>query len=179
MKIRITENQLNRLIKDEDIEKLGKVNNAKQKVRKISEKVDDMGLGSPVSDFLVRVAAVESCYGLNPRSGRNYWQVDPIAFKDTQSLDAHPNLSKKYIILKKYGIDWESKTYSDITKDSLLNCIAARLYLANKPGTIGSDIQSQSSYWKRYYNTGSGAGSTEDFINKNSGKGLHNCVGYV
>lgn len=179
MRIIITENQLKKLISEQNTEKLAKVNNAKQKVRKIAEKVDGMGLGSPISDFLIRVAAVESCYGLNPRAGRNYWQVDPIAFEDTQSLDAHPNLNKKYDILKKYGIDWKSKTYSDITKDSLLNCIAARLYLGNKPGAIGSDLQSQASYWKKYYNTGAGAGSTEDFINKNSGKGLHNCVGYV
>lgn len=179
MKIIITENQLLSLIKEQDAEKLSKVNAAKQRVRKIAEKIDSLGLGTPISDFLIRVAAVESCYGLNPNSGNNYWQVDPIAFEDTKSLNDHPGLQKKYDILKKHGIDWLKKTYNDITKDPLLNCIAARLYLSNKPGSIGNDVQSQADYWKTYYNTGSGAGSTSDFITKNSGKGLHNCVGYV
>lgn len=179
MKVIITENQLKTIISEQNSEKLIKVNTAKQRVRKIAEKVDSLGLGSPISDFLIRVAAVESCYGLNPRAGYNYWQVDPIAFEDTKSLDAHPNLKKKYEILKKHGIDWATKTYNDITKDSLLNCIAARLYLSNKPGTIGNDIQSQADYWKTYYNTGYGAGSTKDFITKNSGKGLNDCVEYV
>jgi hypothetical protein len=179
MKVIITENQLKTLLNEQQNSDLMKVNNAKQKVKKIAEKIDSFDLGSPISDFLLRVAAVESCYGLNPRAGNNIWQVDPIAFEDTQAVDAHPNLKTKYEKLSKVGIDWKSKKYSDIIKNPILNCIAARLYLSNKPGAIGDDISSQANYWKRYYNTGAGAGSEKDFINKNSGKGLHNCVGYV
>ena len=179
MKIILTERQLKYIITENSEEALIKVNDAKQKVRKIAEKVDGLGLGSPVSKFLTRVAAVESCYGLNKEAGKNYWQVDPIAFKDTQSEGDHPSLTKKYAILRQNNIDWKKLTYDDIISDPLYNCIAARLYLSNMPGAIGDSLVAQAEYWKDYYNTSAGKGGKEDFINKNSGKGLHNCVGYV
>ena len=156
-----------------------KVTAQKKIIQQIANKVDALKLGSPIADFLVHVAAVESCYGLNPRAGKNVWQVDPIAFKDTQNIKSHPNLKEKYKILKKAGIDWPTKSYNDIKNNMLLNGIAARLYLANQPGSIPSDLKGQAQYWKSNYNTAAGAGAVNDFVIKNSNGGLKGCTGYV
>jgi len=155
------------------------VKSAKDSIESIAIKVDNLNLGSDISDFLVRIAATESCYGLNKRAGNNVWQIDPPGFKDTQNLASHPGLQKKFDTLKAFKIDWLSKSYDDITADKYLNCIAARLYLGNKPGMIPSDLKGQAAYWKKYYNTTSGAGTVEEFIKKNSGDGILGCVDYI
>jgi hypothetical protein len=164
-------------ILNEDASK--KVSSVKEKIKNITIKVDNLNLSNPASEFLVRIAAVESCYGLNKNAGNNIWQIDPPGFADTQNLSSHPGLQDKFDILKKQGIDWMSKTYDDIISDTYLNCITARLYLGNKPGKIPSDLISQASYWKTHYNTSSGAGTVEEFINKNSGDGISGCLDYA
>ena len=155
------------------------VKTAKDSVESIAIKVDNLKIGPAVADFLVKIAATESCYGLNKKAGNNIWQIDPPGFKDTQNLASHPGLQKKFDILKGNGIEWLSLTYEDIKTDKYLNCITARLYLGNKPGMIPTDLKGQAAYWKKYYNTVSGAGTTEEFIKKNSGDGVQGCVDYI
>ena len=156
-----------------------KVLDFKETIETIANKVDDLELSVPISDFLIRIAATESCYGLNKKAGNNIWQIDPPGFKDTQNLKSHPGLQKKFDILKDNGIDWLSKSYDDIISDTYLNCIAARLYLGNKPGSIPSTLIGQAAYWKVHYNTSSGAGTVEEFIAKNSGNGIAGCLDYA
>jgi len=157
------------------------VETAKDKVKAIAIKVDNLGLGSPIAEFLTRIAAVESCYGLNRRAGKDIWQIDSIGFEDTQNLASHPGLQKKFDILKAKGIDWMSKTHIDIESNIFLNCIAARLLLGNKPGSIPSDLKGQAVYWKTYYNSSSkyAEGHENDFIKKNTGSGVLGCIDYV
>ncbi len=156
-----------------------KILNTKDSVSKIANKIDQLGLGAPIASFLIRIASVESCYGLNKRAGNNIWQVDPIAFKDTQNLSSHPGLKSKFKILKDNGIDWPKLTYTQIKSKPLLNAIAARLYIGNMPGDIPKDLKGQANYWKSNYNTSSGGGSTYEFIKKNSGDGTSGCIDYV
>ena len=122
--------------------------------------MDNIGLGSPIATFLTRIAATESCYGLNKTNGKNnVFQVDDIAFDDTQDIKSHPGLKEKFKIIKdKTGINWSGETYTNIRGDKFKNGIAARLLLGNKPGKIPTDLNGQAKYWKKYYNTGSGEG---------------------
>jgi len=181
MKIIITENQLKKVILSEgeqDWEK--KVKEFKKSVSEIAKKVDNIGLGSPIATFLTRIAATESCYGLNKTNGKNnVFQIDDIAFDDTQDIKSHPGLKEKFKIIKdKTGINWSGETYTNIRSDKFKNGIAARLLLGNKPGKIPTDLDGQAKYWKKYYNTGSGKGGEQDFIDKNEGDGLEHCIYY-
>ena len=157
------------------------VGTARDKIKAIAVKVDNLGLGAPIAEFLTRIAAVESCYGLNRRAGKDIWQIDSIGFEDTQNLASHPGLQKKFDILKAKGIDWPSKTHIDIESNIFLNCIAARLLLGNKPGSIPNDLEGQATYWKTHYNSSSdfAGGHEDDFIDKNSGDGVLGCIDYV
>jgi hypothetical protein len=181
MKIIITENQLKKVILaegEQDWEK--KVKEFKKSVSEIAKKVDNIGLGSPIATFLTRIAATESCYGLNKTNGKNnVFQVDDIAFNDTQDIKSHPGLGDKFKKIKdKTGINWSGETYTNIRGDKFKNGIAARLLLGNKPGKIPTDLKGQANYWKKYYNSSSGGGGEQDFIDKNEGDGLEHCIFY-
>lgn len=181
MKIIITENQLKKLILNENENAwLNEVKKAKKDVSKISDRVDNIGLGSKISSFLTRISATETCYGLNKTNGENnIYQIDKLAFNDTQNTSSHPRLKDKFKTIKeKTGIEWMGQNYGDIRNDKFKNGIAARLLLSNKPGTIPNTLEGQAKYWKEHYNTSSGKGTVEDFINKNGGEGLEHCMYY-
>ena len=181
MKIKITETQLKKVILTESKKDWeAKVREYKKEVSNISKRVDKIGLGSPIATFLTRIAATESCYGLNKTNGKNnIYQIDDTAFNDTQDIKSHPGLKEKFKIIKdKTGIVWTSQTYSDIRNDKFKNGIAARLLLSNKPGKIPTDLKGQANYWKRHYNSSEGAGGVQDFIDKNEGEGLEHCIFY-
>ena len=121
--------------------------------------------------LLRRIALVESDDGRNPRTYRQgyhggIWQVDLIGFQDTQDTNSHPGLVSKFEeIQSKFGIDWPSVQWEDLRKP-LYSGLAARLKLSNVAASIpfASDVAGQASYWKTYYNTESGAGTVERFI---------------
>tara|TARA_R110000751_G_scaffold191101_1_gene296803 strand:- start:49 stop:642 length:594 start_codon:yes stop_codon:yes gene_type:complete len=181
MKIIITENQLSKLILVEtEKEWVDKVKEYKNEVSEISKRVDKIGLGSSVATFLNRISATESCYGLNKSNGKNnIYQIDKTAFDDTQKTKSHPGLVDKFKKIEdKTKIIWSAQTYSDIRNNKFKNGIAARLLLSNKPGKIPTDLKGQSNYWKKYYNSSKGGGSTQDFIDKNEGEGIEHCKFY-
>jgi hypothetical protein len=180
MKIIITENQYKKLkesLEDANLAKEEKVKNAKNNVKNIASQVNSMGLGADVTDFMVRVAAVETCYGL-ATNNVDIWQIDPIAFKDTKDTKSHPSLKKKLEKIKtQKNIDWKSLSQSEMESSSLKNAIAARLVLSNIPSSVPSDLEGQAKYWKDNYNTSAGGGTVNDFIRKSSN--LKACIGYV
>ena len=117
MKIIITENQYKKLkesLEDINLSKEEKVKTAKEYVEKIASEVNKIGLGDDVTDFMVRVAAVETCYGL-ATNNVDIWQIDPIAFRDTKDTKSHPSLEKKLKEIKtKKSIDWKSLSQSEM-----------------------------------------------------------------
>ena len=153
-----------------------KVQEAKNTVQAIAKKINGYGLGADVTDFMVRVAAVESCYGL-ATGNVDVWQIDSIAFKDTKAINDHPALKKKIQKLKEYDIDWLKLSQTDMESSMTKNAIAARLVLSNIPSSIPSDLQGQATYWKNNYNTSAGAGTANDFIKKSTN--LKACTAYV
>ena len=121
--------------------------------------------------LLRRIAYVESKDGEDPNTYREgyfggIWQVDQVAFEDTQDTSSHPALINKYAAIEKdFGINWSQVAWEELQKP-FFSGLAARLYLSNIPNTIplAGDIAGQAAYWKTYYNTGEGAGTQERFI---------------
>ncbi len=119
--------------------------------------------------FLRQIAFVESKDGTDSstyRSGYNggIWQVDDIAFRATQDTSSHPGLVLQYKKIKDaFGIDWQSVQGSDL-RAPLYSGLAARLFLLTIPQAIPSGVAEQAAYWKKYYNTASGAGTEQKFI---------------
>ena len=136
-------------------------------VRAVTNKVQ--GVFGDDQQFLRRIAFVESKDGTDSstyRSGYNggIWQVDDIAFRATQDTSSHPGLIQQYKKVKDaFGIDWPSVQWSDL-RAPLYSGLAARLFLLTKPGNIPCDVAQQAAYWKIYYNTPSGAGTEQKFI---------------
>jgi hypothetical protein len=182
MKIILTETQYKKLIEDVENSESSlsakelKVQEAKNNVQAIAKKINGYGLGADVTDFMVRVAGVETCYGL-ATGNVDIWQIDPIAFKDTKDTKSHPSLKKKIQKLKEYDIDWLKLSQTDMESSMTKNAIAARLVLSNIPSSIPSDLQGQATYWKNNYNTSAGAGTANDFIKKSTN--LKACTAYV
>ena len=105
--------------------------------------------------FLRRIACVESDYGTNPRTFRDgynggIWQIDKIAFDDTQKTGSHRKLVKKHKIIKDlFGIDWIEVEWRELRKP-LYSALGAWLYLSNDPSDIPETTEGQAKYWKRY-----------------------------
>ena len=136
----------------------------------VGEVSDDLNNIFPYDyDIMKRTACAESDNGLNPNTFRdNYhggiWQVDRIGFEDTQNVAAHPGLQSKFERIEdRYGIDWTTVGYTDLTKP-LYSGIAARLYYSNNPDPIPENVYDQATYWKNCYNTNEGAGSESRFL---------------
>ena len=90
--------------------------------------------------------------------------MDEVGFRATQDVSSHPALIGKFRkIMQRFRIDWPNVQWNDLRKP-LYSGIAARLFLSNIPAPIPYDIPGQAAYWKRYYNTGAGAGTEQKFI---------------
>ena len=119
--------------------------------------------------FLRRIAYVESKDGIDKNTYRSgydggIWQVDRVGFQSTQDTKSHPGLKQKHEKIKQnLDIDWGQVQWSDLRKP-LYSGLAARLYLLKIPAPIPSSLKDQAEYWKRYYNTRSGAGTAQKFI---------------
>jgi hypothetical protein len=121
--------------------------------------------------ILKRIAKVESENGEHNNTFREgyhggIFQVDKKGFKDTQDVESHPKLKKRFSkIEQELGIKWSEVTWEDLRKP-LYSALAARLFLLNNPEEIPEDLKGQAEYWKKHYNTTSGKGTTKHFISK-------------
>jgi hypothetical protein len=128
-----------------------------------------------ISIFLYRVATVESRWGEDPRTYRSgywggIWQVDRVAFEDSQDGDSHPSLLEWYRRLRARAntlgmleLDWVRLSWEDCVSP-LVSCLAARLYLATIPEPVPDSLEAQAVYWKKHYNKAQGKGTVEGFI---------------
>ena len=92
------------------------------------------------------------------------WQVDQIAFKNSQDSNSHPSLATKFKQLNdQLNIDWKTTSWNQCVK-SLYSALAARINLFTIPASIPTTLDGQANYWKTYYNTGSGKGTVSYFI---------------
>ena len=120
--------------------------------------------------FMKKIAWVESRFGEHPGTFREgyhggIFQIDYVGFKDTQDDYSHPGLKAKLEKLKEEGLDWKKMKWIDL-RTPIYCAVAARLFLSNIPEAIPSSLEGQAKYWKKYYNTGSGKGSAEEFVER-------------
>lgn len=130
--------------------------------------------------YLNRIAWAESRDGTHPNTYREgyyggIWQVDEIAFKETQAVTSHPGLVSKHDkIQNSFGIDWASVQKEDLEKP-LYSGIASRLYISISPTPIPESPEEQAELWKNEYNTAAGQGDSSNFPQKRT---LNDTAGY-
>lgn len=121
---------------------------SKQFVEKIAAVVCDIfGDGANMKNFLIRLAAAESCYGTNPGTysrpaqTKGIFQLDKASSLKTIGYQGVPidgneeikkNLNKLRSKVKAAtGLDWSQVPYSSLSKP-LYNAIACRMYIEVK-----------------------------------------------
>ena len=127
--------------------------------------IQQSGIFTSDNEMLRRIAYVETSYGNDVdtyRSGYDggIWAVDEDLFDETQNTASLTNLHQQ--IQSMFSIQWSSVQLSDLRKP-LYSALAARLYFYTVSASIpiSSNVQSQATYWKTFYNP---SGSTSDFV---------------
>ena len=136
--------------------------------REVTDMLREISVFGNDHQYMDRVACVESDNGLDPNTYREgyhggVWQVDEIAFQDTQDTASHPGLENKYARIEmETGIDWSTVQYEDL-RMPFYSGLAARIYTSNNPDPIPTTPQEQAVYWKENYNTAAGRGDPSNF----------------
>ncbi len=119
------------------------------------------------ADYLIEIAIQETRLGLyldpTPNgAGRGLTQIDQIAFDDIQRRAKKLNKSS---IHHHWGIDLHRVKHDELDYNPLLALIYCRLFWLLIPEPIPATLQGRAEYWKKYYNTSAGKGTTQDYIN--------------
>lgn len=122
---------------------------AKDFVKKIIKIVSKEIFEDPdnIEEFMLNIAAVESCFGTNPNTynrplyTKGIFQLDKTGALKTIGYKGNPPVGngklKKYIsdcklkVKEKIGLDWDQVPYESISKP-LYNAIAARIFIGIK-----------------------------------------------
>nr|KAG5703057.1 hypothetical protein BaRGS_016218 [Batillaria attramentaria] len=119
--------------------------------------------------FLRRLAFVETRDGTDPATystpGYNggIWKVDQAMFQRTKTEAAR--LTQQYNDIRdKFGIDWNTVTWTDLRKP-LYSALAAAmcLILEGAPSNVPIGIDAQAAYWLAEYHQGQPSLTTQDF----------------
>ena len=129
-------------------------------------------------DLVYRTGMVESRYEYISQVGsgiaRSFWQVESATAKD--SIDNYLGFRPKKLMLCAKAMHVDPDWLADATDEQLKNLmwgsivagiVFCRVKYWRVPKPIPSDIEGQSKYWKRWYNSESGAGTVEKFIKAN------------
>ncbi|XP_065832505.1 uncharacterized protein [Oscarella lobularis] len=134
--------------------------------------IADSGIFPNDHGLLRKIAWVESRDGTHSstfrdptsEAGVGIWQMDKTTFEDLRNnyLKRKKELVQK--IISTFGIDLTSVSREDLY-ESLIAALYARVLLVRFPEAIPSDDKGQAKYWKDHYNTKSGKGTPEKFLN--------------
>lgn len=116
--------------------------------------------------LLKGTAAQETAYGSfrDPSeygAGVGLCQCDPIAFYDVQAR-TRPHSRKA--IAEHFGVDMDLVVHQELAFSPLLAMIWCRLHYKLVPEAIPMDVDGLGRYWKQYYNTNAGKGTTDEFV---------------
>jgi len=131
--------------------------------------------------FMFKTAKVESDFGIDKNtfkvSSSNIMQIEKTgAYKEVMrrldpNADVGANIRRYNEQLKKeLGLDLTKMSYEDL-EQPIVAAAFARAYLYTVPKPIPTDIKEQGEYWKKYYNTSSGKGTSRRFVRE--GKNLN------
>lgn len=115
--------------------------------------------------------AVETNYGtyLDPtpfRAGSGLCQFDRIGFDNVKEKVLGYHKDWNNLLVTEFGINLEYITYDMIEYNPLLSIIFCRLYYKLIKEPIPKNILDISKYWKKYYNTECGKGTSFKFLEK-------------
>lgn len=98
-------------------------------------------------------------------NGHGITQIDEICYIDILSRTKSADIEK---IKECFDIDIELTTFNDLRYNPLLSAIFTRLKYKFVPEEIPSNKKGRAEYWKMYYNTLAGKGTTEHYLKANS-----------
>ena len=152
----------------------------------VEDKVEFVGNifndGDKEIEFMKRLVNQESLFGKAPgtytlagkpgrRGSYGVAQVDEVAFNQVlKKLNDRRNRLAKYVepFEDATGIDLREVKYEDLDND-ILSIAFGRMYLRQRTNApIPKSKPKQGDYWKKYYNTSSGSGTANDFVQTNA-----------
>jgi hypothetical protein len=123
----------------------------------------------PSKGLIERIAIAETKEGRDSSTARQgyhggVFQVDRGTFRETQ---IQPGLKRQRDIVSKFiNRGWNSVSWEELRTSPILSGFAARLSLLRWKKAIPADIPGQAEYWKEKYNTVRGAGTPQEFIQR-------------
>jgi hypothetical protein len=125
-----------------------------------------LGGNDAVYSQIVEIACVETQMGTYPDSHPEKWGVgvcqhDQINIDD---LRLHAKQRDVDILMNEWGIDMLAIKLADLAYNPLLSIICCRLSLKRIPDPIPNDLYGRACYWKEYYNTRAGKGTTDKYL---------------
>ena len=136
--------------------------------------VNALGGNDAVANQMIETACAETKCGTYPdvhpeRLGVGLCQHDQIGLDDIQQEGEQRHFA---IVEKEFGYEIRKIQLSDLANDPLLSLICCRLSYKRIPELIPSDLFGRAKYWKEYYNTESGKGTIEHYI-----ESVKDCLG--
>ena len=135
----------------------------------------ELGYG-PAKEFMIGAGAAESNLGKDISSvSYSPFQIDPIRYKDIVergqggSAKERADAANKFLQSRGYGEDFDILGLSknlNVARNPLIGALLTRMALASIPEGIPSDAEGQARYWKKYWNTDAGKGTTQHFLSQ-------------
>lgn len=140
---------------------------SKSDVKKLCKLVaEGLGGGDKAYSLILETACVETKCGTFPDAHPEKWGVglcqhDQIGLDDIQ---LHVMAHHEYDVRRLFGYDIKLISLDELANDPLLSLICCRLSYKRVPAPIPDDLYGRALYWKEHYNTESGAGTVEHYI---------------
>lgn len=127
--------------------------------------VSTLGGGENAQRLLLEVAQQETQMGeyrdrTAYAAGTGLCQFDEKPFYDIISRTRPRHI---VAIKEAFGIDMATVQWRELEHSPLLSFIACRLFFKLIPDMIPGSIEGRANYWKKYYNTVAGKGTTEEY----------------
>ena len=135
------------LVADRVVEALGGGDNAYMLIMETCQQETNGGT------YLARRSAYAAGVGIN--------QCDPIGFTDTRNRTSK---RVKKIVLEEFGVNVDAVHHRELAYSPLLSFIWCRLHYLLRPGAIPDTIEGRAGYWKVWYNSVLGKGTTKEYI---------------
>ena len=151
------------------------ISKMKYQIEKTSSKLGDKYASPEAVNLVLATGIVESRYEYIKQMGdgpaRSFWQVEPATAVDTLAhfLVHRSSLMQKCaeatLVDLKYWQTYDENVWAEILEKNIAaGIVHARLKYWRVPKKMPSSLEGQAEYWKKYYNSESGAGSPEHFI---------------
>lgn len=131
----------------------------------VDKVVEALGGGEPAKALLMETAAAETGIGVikdtTPNVGMGLMQFDRIGFDDVKLRTTKAN---KDATLRMLGVDIMGVQYEDLRFNPFLSVIFARLKYKLVPSAIPATIEGRAAYWKKWYNSSLGKGTTQSYL---------------